>query len=66
MRFAGLLDMALFCVYVASIILFTLLLLPQAVYLFLTVNAFTGATAFIMVLIGLGWNVNQLRKMVTK
>lgn len=66
MRFAGLMDMAMFCVYVGCLVMFLVLVLPQAVYLFLIVDRLAGVTAFILVLLGLGWVVNQLRKMVTK
>ncbi len=66
MRFAGRLDMALFCVYVACVFVFLFLVLPQAFYLFVYVNVFYGVTAFILVVLGSGWIVNQIRKMVTK
>lgn len=66
MRFATWMDMALFCVYVACVFVFLVVVLPQAFYLFLNVNSFNGAVAFIFTSLGIAWNVNQLRKMVTK
>lgn len=66
MRFAGLMDMVVFCVYVSCLVVFVVLVLPQAFYLFLNVNVFSGMIAFIFVGVGLVWLVNQIRKMVMK
>ena len=66
MRFATKMDMALFCVYVGCLVVFVLLVLPQAFYLFLNVNSFNGAVAFVFASLGIVWSVNQLRKMVKK
>ena len=66
MKIAGLMDMAMFCVYVGCLVVFVVLVLPQAFYLFLTVDRLAGLTAFIIVALGSGWVVNQLRKMVIK
>lgn len=66
MRFATKMDMALFCTYVTCVFVLLFLVWPQAFCLFVYVNVWSGVTAFIMVLIGLVWLVNQLRKMVMK
>lgn len=64
MRFAGLMDMLLFCVYVACLVIFLVFVLPQAFYLFLYMNAFNGAVGFVFLFFGVVWCANQIRKMV--
>lgn len=64
MRFATKLDMALFCTYIGCLVLFIVVVLPQTVYVVLCVNSFNGVVAFVFLVFGVGWCVNQLRKMV--
>ena len=65
MRFATWMDMALFCVYVACAFVLLIVAFPQAFFLLLYVNVWSGVVANFFVGVGLVWMVNQIRKMVT-